>query len=444
MPIKQYSSTASWVLFLMGLFSQTQIRLIGFMDISEAFAYVAGPIFFILDLQRLRRDGFGSFLLVWFLCIVGAFVSSWVNHTPFQLMARGVATPISVFCLACVFYHFLSMDLKAVKWFFLGFALSMILCVFVFQRGADIGRGGGLESGEVSAEAVASYALFWLALWGTWITMPVYSFYLKLPRWYPLACALWFMIYGFFSAGSRSSLAVMLITVLLLIIGDKKRKSMANVKKHIVAIVIVIAIGAPLVGQFYKYCAINNYLGDAAYEKYMGQTKRGDSIWVLLMSGRPGFFAGLRAAVDEPILGHGPWAIDEKGYWREYVYKYGDSNDLKELDSAEAKGRRARIPGHSWVVTFWNAYGILGLVCMLYVGWLMLLTLKNRMAVIPELFGYFAFTLPSTIWAWFFSGFSSRTSTTLLFVLCVFAKSIEKGRVRFVSDADVLPDYSKR
>ena len=106
--IEKRSSYAAWVMFLMGLFSQTQIRLIGFMDISEAFAYVAGPIFFILDLQKLRRHGFGKFLFIWFLCTVGAFVSSWVNNTPFINMMRGVAAPVSVFCLTCVFHHFLS------------------------------------------------------------------------------------------------------------------------------------------------------------------------------------------------------------------------------------------------------------------------------------------------------------------------------------------------
>ena len=436
------NSSVAWAMFLMGLFSQTQIRLIGFMDISEAFAYVAGPIFFILDFQKLRRDGFGKFLLVWFLCIVGAFISSWANDTPFMNMARGVATPIAVFCLACVFHHFLSIDFKSFKWFFLGAALSAILCVFVFQRGTDLGRGGGLDTGEVSADSVAEYSLFWLALWGTWITMPVYMFYLRLPRWYPLACAFWFLIYGFFSAGSRSSLAMTIITILLLIIGGKVRESMKNVKKHIVAIAIVLATAAPLVGQFYKYCALHNYLGEAAYQKYMGQTKRGESILALLMSGRAGFFAGLHAAIDKPILGHGPWAVDEKGYWREYVLKYGDAEDLASLNYVESKGWRRLLPGHSWVVSFWSWYGILGLVCMIYIGWLMLSTLKNRMAVVPELFGYFAFTIPGMIWGWLFSPFGNRTGTTLFFVLCVFAKSIEKGRIRFVSNADIV-DYDK-
>ena len=425
-------------MFLMGLFSQTQIHLIGFMDISEAFAYVAGPIFFILDFERIKRNGFGNFFLIWFLCIVGALASSWVNNTYFQQMARGLATPVSVFCLASVFHHFLSQDFKAYKWFFLGAAISAVLCIFVFQRGFDRIVGGEITTGEAATEAVMSYSLFWLAIWGTWITTPVYMFYLKLPRWYPIVCALWFMIYGLFSAGSRSSLGLMVVTILLLILGGKASNTMKYVKRHFATIAMVIAVLAIGAGQFYKYCAINNYLGEDAYNKYIVQTKRGEGLMHILMAGRSGFFAGLRAAIDKPILGHGPWARDEKGYFREYVYKYGDAEDIKVIDASELRGRIGLIPGHSWVITFWNWYGILGLICMLYVGWLMLSTLKNRMAVVPELFGYFAFMLPGMLWGWFFSPFGSRTGTTLLLVLCVFVKSIERGKVRFISDADEL------
>lgn len=425
----------SFALFLMGLFSQTQIRLIGFMDISEAFAYVAGPIFFILDFERIKRNGFGVFFLVWFLCGIGAFVSSWVNNTPFVNMARGVATPISVFCLSSVFYHFLSRDFKAYKWFFIGAAISTILSVFVFQRGYERSLGGDLEAtGEAATKAVMSYSLFWFSIWGTLITIPIYMFYRKLPRWYPIVCALWFMFYGFFSAGSRSSLGMTIVTILLFIIGGKTHESMRYVKKHFVSIMLFLAILTPFVGQFYKYCAVNNYLGERAYNKYMGQTKIGEGILNILMSGRSGFFAGLRAAVDRPILGYGPWPIDEKGYYREYVRKYGDVEDLRHIDKMELQGRRERIPGHSWIVVFWTWYGALGLLCMLYIGWLLLSTLKNRMAVIPDLFGYFAFMLPTMLWGWLFSPFGSRTGMSLMFVLCVFVKSIDKGRFRLTYD----------
>ena len=434
--MKKKSSYAAWVMFLMGLFSQTQIRIVGFMDISEAFAYIAGPVFFILDYQRIRRNGFGPFLLVWFLCILGAFISSWANGSHFQAMARGVATPISVFCLACVFHHFLSIDLKAYKWFFLGAALSMILCVFVFQRGADIGRAGALDVGEVTTEQVAEYSLFWLALWGTWITMPIYMFYLNLPKWYSLACTAWIMIYGLFSAGSRSSLAMAFFTFLVILIGGKSRKSMEYLRKHLTSILIILAISSILIGKFYKYCAVHNYLGETAYQKYITQTRRGDDLLSLLMAGRTGFFAGLRAAIDKPILGHGPWARDYKGYYREFLYKYGTSEDIERIDYYENKGQVGLLPGHSWVVTFWNSYGILGLVCMLYVGWLALSTLWKRMAIVPEFFGYFAFIIPGMMWNWFFSGFSSRTATTLSFVLFLFVRAIEEGRVQFHSDAD--------
>ena len=94
------------------------------------------------------------------------------------------------------------------------------------------------------------------------------------------------------------------------------------------------------------------------------------------------------------------------------------------------------LPGHSYVITFWLWYGFGGLVCMLYVGWLYFSTLKNRMYVVPELYGYFAFALPSVIWAWFFSPFGTRTSSTFLMVLCLFVNAIEQRRFYYISDAD--------
>ncbi len=303
----------------------------------------------------------------------------------------------------------------------------------------DIGRGGALEAGEVAVEDVVAYSLFWLALFGTWITAPVYMFYLKIPRWYSLGVAFWFMIYGFFSAQSRSSLGLTLITIILLFLGGKSRKTMESVKKRILGIGVILVICVPLVGQFYKYCALQNYLGEGAYNKYMAQTRRGDNMLSLLMSGRSGFFAGLRAAIDRPISGHGPWARDIKGYYREYVYKYGSQEEIEGVDYYRNKGFVGLLPSHSWVVSFWLSYGVLGFICMLYIGWLMFSTIKNRMAVIPELFGYFAFMIPSMIWSWLFSPFGSRTTVTLFFVLCMFAKSIEKGRIHFVSDIDMLP-----
>ena len=46
------------LLFLLGLGEQTQVRLVGYIGISEFFIFLLAPFIFIQDAQILKRDGF--------------------------------------------------------------------------------------------------------------------------------------------------------------------------------------------------------------------------------------------------------------------------------------------------------------------------------------------------------------------------------------------------
>lgn len=427
----------SLAMFLMGLFSQTQIHLIGYLDISEAFCYVAGPIYFVFDWQKLRKHGFAPFLGVWFLCIIGAWISSLNNATPTGAMLRGIASPFSVFCLACVFHHILSQDFKAFRWFFLGAAISGIISIFVFQRGTGVAKYGEELTGEAAIESITGYSLFWVTQIGTWLLLPIQSWYLKTPKWYCVTFGLWFMLYGLFSAGSRSGLLVSALFLFLILIAGKTRRSMIFVKKHFTTFMVVLLVIGPLMTIFYKFAAVNGYMGEKAYQKYIKQTDGKSGLLNLLKGGRGEFFVGLAACIEKPIIGYGPWARDRDGFLQRYILKYGSDESLADYISISRRGVEPSLPGHSYVISFWLWFGVLGLICMLYTGWLYFTTLKNRMHVVPELYGYFAFMLPNVAWAWFFSPFGMRTSSTLLMVLCLFTKAIEEGRFRFVSDADM-------
>lgn len=431
----------SLAMFLMGLFSQTQIHLIGYLDISEAFCYVAGPICLILDWPKLRKHGFGAFLGVWFLCIIGAWMSSLCNDTPTAFMLRGIASPFSVFCIACVFHRILSQDLKSFKWFLLGAAISGIVSVFIFQRGTSIGRAGGELTGEEAVESVTNYSLFWLVQIGTWLVLPLQAWYLKTPKWYCIVFGLWFMLYGLFSAGSRSGLLVAALFLFLIWIAGKTRDSMMFMKKHFTTFMIVFLTIGPLMATFYKYCAVNGIAGEKAQEKYLKQTGGKSGILNLLKGGRGEFFVGLAACVERPIIGYGPWARDRDGFLYRYIKENGSDESLDDYNRALKYGFTPGLPSHSHVITFWLWFGVFGLICMLYTGWLYFSTLKNRMHIVPELYGYFAFMLPSVAWAWFFSPFGQRTASTLLMVLCLFTRAIEQGRFAFVSDVDLDARY---
>lgn len=429
------NSNIALLVFLMGLLSHTQIRVIGYMDISEFISYIIGPILFIMDLPQLRKHGFGTFLLMWFLVTCGALFSSWYNHSPTPLLLRGIASPISVFCLTCVFHHLLSKDFMAFKWFFLGVAISGVISVYIFQRGTGISRYGEVLTGDEAVENIVNYSLFWLATISTWLNLPIQMAYSRTPKWYCIVFGVWYMLYGIFSAGSRSGLLVSGVFLFLILVAGKTRESMMFMKKHILSFFIAfVAIGL-LMTSFYRYAAVNNYLGEKAYKKYMVQTQGKSGVMNLIRGGRADFFIGLEACLERPFVGWGPWAVDTEGIVYKYIKEYGSDESLADYNRIIGLGGTPRIPGHSYVITFWLWYGILGGICMLYVGWLYFTTLKNRMHVVPELYGYLAFILPSVIWAWFFSPFGTRTISTFLMVICLFVKAIDERRY-YVTDED--------
>lgn len=430
-------SNAGWGIFLMGLLSEVQVRVIAFMDLSEFVSYILGPIFFMQDYRELKRHGFGKFLLVWFLCAVGCCVSSYVNETPFAFVVRGLGVPVSMFCLTCVFHRLLVRDFGAFKWFFLGAAISKIISVYIFQRGTSVISGGEMLSQTDAAANAIGYSLFWFAMLKTWLELPIDMNYLKTPKWYCVSFGAFLIGFGFLSAGSRSSLGVVAFSWLLVVVADKSWRGLSFMRRHFLAVFLLMAAFAPMAAGIYKYAAVHNYLGDKQYDKYMAQTKRGSDALSLLMAGRSETFIGLFACLDKPIVGHGPWAIDRNGYVLEWLKKWGAPEDFEIMSRIVADENRVGsahlIPGHSFVITFWLWYGVFGLICMLYVGWIYLRTLKNNLGTVPELYGYFAFALPGVLWHWAFSPFGFRTKATFLLVLCVFTWAIEKRRFYFQS-----------
>lgn len=252
------------------------------------------------------------------------------------------------------------------------------------------------------------------------------------------------MLYGFFSAGSRSGLAVTAVSLIILVVGGKNRYNMRFMKRHFWTFSLCVLLLAPAFAFFYKTCAEHNLLGEKAYQKYVSQTARGKGVIALIKGGRGEFFAALDAATDRPIVGWGPWALDTGDYLRKQVEDVASEMYLKYYDWFSTIKPRY-LPAHSWIMGFWCWFGLPGFICMLYVGWLLVSTLKNRMDVIPEYFGHFAFFIPATIWAWLFSPFGNRTTFTLMFTMCLFAKAIQEGRFYYVSDMDeyVLDDSGK-
>ena len=90
-------SAYGMLLFLIGLFSATQIRIGGKLGISEFVMVLLAPFLFLRNVSLLKRDKVLYFFVLIILWVVGAIVSDIVNGTYFNFAMRGIAVPITVF-----------------------------------------------------------------------------------------------------------------------------------------------------------------------------------------------------------------------------------------------------------------------------------------------------------------------------------------------------------
>ncbi len=420
------------MLFLLGLFSETQIRIVGSIGISEVFIYAVAPIMLVLDYRDLKRNGFVPVIVLAIMSCVGCIIACVYNGTDSRFFYRGFATAYSLFAIPIVLHHYLWRNLNGFKWMIIGVTLSSILTLFVFTSAAEMAIAdnsvGNLSSGQ----------LYYLAHFGPLSALSLNCFYMNIPTWGSLLLYSIPTIYTVFTtATGRSAILGMTVTIIMVFLVGRSVRKMRLLKRHILSFFIVSIGLAFSVSTAYRYLAMHDYLTVEAKDKYIGQTRKGEGMFSLLMSGRSEFFIGLIAAFDEPIYGHGPWPIDKKGYSDEYVREYGVDEDYRkriEWDRhlVRTYGRRIQrtIPCHSMIVGNWLFFGILGLPYWFYILFKMLELLRRHIDAVPQLFGYFAIMLPSMFWGIFFSGYGSRFSTCSFTTLMLLAIATGKGIIR--------------
>ena len=439
MKFSHYNPTSKW-LFLIGLFSLTEVRIIGSVGISELCMYPLAPIFFVLDYALLRRDGFTKALWLLLLTMVGCIVSSMVNHTPLVYALKGFATPYTMFSVIVVLHRLLRTNLKGVRWLFLGMAISSVVCVFVFQRGTEVAVRGELLSGDDAVEQITGGTLFWAQRLGAFLTLPIKGWYLHTPVVYsalePLALSVFTMLT---TISGRSMVLMSLTGVIMVVAGGRSVIKMARVSKHIFVGMITIMIAAGCLKMLYSYCAEKGLLGEAQTEKYKKQTRGGSSGWKMLLAGRSEFFICMFAGVHNPIIGLGPKAIDNNNYIDEFMANYGSQEDYEDfvagIKNSIARGEyyERMIPAHSGIGAFWIWFGIFGLIYYLYFIFKIFHLLRRYLSAIPHWYGIFAYGIPGALWAVFFSP-PERFTTALMFTLVLLAIAVGRKRLRLPID----------
>ena len=420
---------------LFGIFSMTQIRVIGSIGISELVCYIVAPFVLFKNRHVLKNDGFRPVIWLSLCTILGCCISSWYNHTVFPAFIRGLAVTYSLFALPVCLHGLLRHNLAGLKWIFLGICISGIINIFVFRQSVEVSLlSGGVETTETT-KLIMSGPLFWLQRVGSWLCLPVNGWYFQTPYLYALIAPLIMAFYTIATTDSgRSALGSACMACGLILLGRKSISSMKIVQRHFWLFVMVgigLAVGLK---STYKALASGGHLNERAMRKYEGQMKKDTSLLGMLMGGRSETFAGLFACFDNPFWGFGPWSVDEKDYTGQFMLKYGDYDDYIEYSKRRAKARAmgfymASMPSHSHIIGFWVRYGMLGLPFWLYIAYCMYRHFRHNMAAIPQWYGYFSIELALNSWHIIFSPYGNRVGDCLFITCLLLADSVRRGKI---------------
>lgn len=420
---------AFW-LFMIGLFSMTQIRIGPKIGISEIFCCLVAPVLFFKSIPMLRRDGVLLYFNLLILWMFGALFADFYNKAAFIQLIRGFSVPVTIFVSSICIYVLLRKYPHNLKWILIGIAASQVLSTFVFQSGT---AGDFAAEGDMARaiEAVVGYKLYWSNMAVTWFSLPVKCWYEAVPAIYTYPALIAVAVINAV-VGGRSAFAVSALSIFLVLLGGKTDESIRKVKKKIPILLIGMCLIAVLAKLGYSYAAKHDYLSEEETRKYYKQTSKGSGFLSLLMAGRSEVFVGLIAALDKPIIGQGSQALDTYGYQYDFLAKYGTIEEIDRYARDQVRGSLSTIPAHSHVICYWMWHGIFGLIFWVYIFWLVIQTVRKRLGIIPEWYGYFAIIIPSFLWSYFFSPFGARVAESTLFCTFLILIRLENLRKRGV------------
>lgn len=423
----------SFLLFVIGLFSQTQVRIVGSIAISELMINLMAPFLLLKGLSSFKREKVIKVFGLCSLTVVGNVIASVFNHTPFPSAVRGFATWYTLFSCLVFFYYFLRLSPFSFKWFLLGAAISYVVCIFAFQQGVEIAIAEQQGAyGDNVAEAITGSAIFWISRLSGFVFWPIQGYYLQIPFLYSFLTPLIFSIFAILTTASgRSAALVTLLSLLLIGVGQKRQSSMKRIQQHFPLILFsILALG--FAAKFaYTSLASGGMLGREAQEKYEQQTKGKSSALAILMGGRIQCFVGAYAALKNPIIGYGPWAVDKDNLYGQFLRKYGNAEDYEAFSEQYVYYRRLGqdflLPAHSCLFGGWIDCGIFGGIFWMYVIYLIYDCIRRRISVIPEYFGFFALALPSMMWNIVFSPVGFRIVWGFQLAMILVARAVSMG-----------------
>jgi hypothetical protein len=394
--------------FLLGLGSRLEIQFIGFLPFSEI-AMLAMTPFILPKLTASSVLKTARWLLPLALLWLGnQIVTDVYRETNWSLAARGAARVIILLVAIPFFIVMMRKDAYAkLVAFYAGATISAYLSGHIFKSGARLGRE--LVMGQASI-------LTWETYWGPILLLATAVATLILYKRSHLlaysisAAAAVFQILG----GSRSIAGMVLFGPTLCIANNLTQGLKAGPRGASTRTIVVVGAAA-LLGAFalisgYSWAAQSGMLGETAYAKYKSQSVHK---YGLLFGGRGDVLCAALAIYDSPLIGHGSWPRDTKGYYAR-ACEMTDTKMQKDF----YKGQFPLIMSHSHLMGAWMEAGIFGGVFWIYVLALVARCIVSPFADRTRLQLWACTVATSMAWNICFSPISARLDVAL--ILAVF------------------------
>ncbi len=407
---KQRTRRSRLVALLYGLGSRLNVRVIGYIPLSEVASLIAVP--FVLP--RITSPAVwrlsGWLLPLALFWMLNAFVTDLYMQTEIARAARGLARVVIYLVCIPLFIAFLQRDAYAKTVLFtLGQIPSGILSAYVLRSGVHEGRE--MASGHA---AEIGFETHWSFVFGMGAQVAILLIY---PRSRVLAYGIGVGMAGYqLVGGSRSTAGIYLVGVTMCIVRDffESRGGLRKREKKILKWVAVSIVGTvvAIVGfRVYQEAAGSGSLGEKAYEKYRTQSR---STYGILFGGRPQVLGGWLAAMDSPIVGHGSWPVDHGMY-------FGQACDILglRLPGDYYTQGFVLIPTHSHVLCAWVENGIMGLVFWTYVFFKLARCSMARYRDGDKFALFLVISCVSAMWHILFSPISGRLEGSFLLALLV-------------------------
>jgi hypothetical protein len=394
------------VAFLLGLGTRLNVRVIGYLPISELAIVLATPLL----LSRITsRNALRPTRLLLPLCALwlgGTVASDLFNQTELSLAARGLARPAVLLCCIPFCSWFMATDTaRKLLWFTIGGIPSLVLSAYVLRGGVADYWASQRGTAEITWEN------HWCGLPLSIALVVTLLYYKSKPIRGYLATILGGLLNVYM--GSRSAGATLICgagacftrnLVAMQRIGGQVSMRRLSIGKAVVAVVTLLAIMFAVL-EGYKSAAQNDLLGPRAKRKYEAQAQSN----VGLLSGRADVLAGMLAISESPILGYGSWPLDKNEFYVRMCELIGAKPDKQYYKSGYPG-----IPTHSHIVQAWVQSGIFGGIFWIYVAFCLFTSIYKPMLHERELRLWASTMAINIAWAVLFSPISDRLTTALV------------------------------